>query len=270
MQTIKELYREFTSFEASLFRYSFAFSLLLALAPALTIFAYLFEYAYLDINILIDFISKILPNELIVPYVDFILAKKFTNYISLIVTIGVAFWFASRSIYSLMLINANHEDIDLPKWSIRILSIFVFIFIAILIVIIIFINTKLSAYLPLVASGGMFILFYLLYRSLSFYKKDLMYGVMGGLFATLGILVVAYLFLGIVNHFTSYTTVYGPLASIVVLTLALYVISSIIYFGYCLNVVFDEHKFKGYKYSVYSNLCIKLNNKFMKNKRKLM
>ena len=47
MYKIKCLYREFTSFEGSLFKYSLSFSLLLALAPSLLIFALMFKFAYL-------------------------------------------------------------------------------------------------------------------------------------------------------------------------------------------------------------------------------
>lgn len=55
MYKIKCLYREFTSFEGSLFKYSLSFSLLLALAPSLLIFALMFKFAYLDDTIILNF-----------------------------------------------------------------------------------------------------------------------------------------------------------------------------------------------------------------------
>ena len=62
MYKIKCLYREFTSFEGSLFKYSLSFSLLLALAPSLLIFALMFKFAYLDDTIILNFIMNFIPD----------------------------------------------------------------------------------------------------------------------------------------------------------------------------------------------------------------
>ena len=76
------------------------------------------------------------------------------------------------------------------------------------------------------------------------------------------ILCLASLFITIINHFTSYQDVYGPLASLVTLLLAIYLISCIIYFGYCLNIVFEEDYGKEYrlplKYDKFFALCTRI------------
>ena len=56
MKWIMDLYREFTSFEGSLFKYSLSFSLLLALAPSLLLIAMLFRFAYLPMDIIMKFL----------------------------------------------------------------------------------------------------------------------------------------------------------------------------------------------------------------------
>ncbi|MDE6475235.1 MAG: YihY/virulence factor BrkB family protein [Erysipelotrichaceae bacterium] len=270
MHRIVQLYKEFTSLEGILFIYSLSFSLLLALAPSLIIFVMLFDFAYLSdevIQSIITFIEQMIPQELIGGFIEFLGAQNF-NLIPSIITLCASFWLASRSVYSFMLISANHEEVDVPKWAIRLRAIYLFVVLAILIVAAIIIGSIMKEYLPLVSSIMMFILFTLMYRALSFRKRNLSFGILGGLFCTIAILCVSALFLTIVGRFTSYETVYGPLSSLVTLLLAIYIISGIIYFGFCLNIVFEdtyqqEHllEMKSQKYYAF---CMNIQNKLKK------
>ncbi len=266
LEKLRKLIEHFNSFEGRLFCYSLSFSFLLALAPALTLFVMLFVFFYLDPQIIVEFGSKFVPEEYIQPYVEFLLSKDVVGLLPLLTTLIIALWLASRSIYSFLLISAQHERVDYPKWSIRLKSLLVFLGLCVYLVITIYgvvlIGTWIPALLPL--AGAMVILaaFILFYRTISFEKKELSYGVVGGLFATAAILGVGYLFFYIVNRFTSYSLVYGPLASLVVLLLSIYVISSIIYFGYLLNVVFeDENKLPMYKANWYFGLCVQIHER---------
>ncbi len=278
MNRIIQLYKEFTSLEGSLFIYSLSFSLLLALAPSLIIFVMLFDFAYLPdetIQSIIIFIEQIIPKELIGGFIDFLGTKDF-NLVPSIITLCVSFWLASRSVYSFMLISANHEEVDVPKWAIRIRAIYLFVLLAIIVVGAIIIGSIMKEYLPLVSAVVMFIVFTLMYRALSFRKRNVSFGLLGGLFCTIAILCVSALFLTIVGRFTSYETVYGPLSSLVTLLLAIYIISGIIYFGFCLNIVFeDDYKSESkleMKSQRYYRFCMdlqkKLSNLWKKNKSK--
>ena len=51
-------------------------------------------------------------------------------------------------------------------------------------------------------------------------------------------MIVGIGFIYFIDNYTRYDVLYGPLASIVVLLISIYLISSIIYFGYCLNLEF--------------------------------
>ncbi|MEG0824009.1 MAG: YhjD/YihY/BrkB family envelope integrity protein [Erysipelotrichaceae bacterium] len=268
MRTIRRLFEEFTSFEGSLFKYSMAFSLLLALAPALTVFVMLFSYAYLDVNIITNFFSGFLPSDLIVPFVEYIIAREYTSILSIVVSLVVSFWLASRCIYSFLLINATHEEIPFPKWSIRIKSIILFILLVGGIIGAIIIASLLDGIFPIISSVFMVIIFTLLYRMLSFRKKPLSYGLIGGLFSTCGMLILGYVFIQLVTHYTRYTSIYGPLASLVILMLAMYVISSIIYFGFCLNIVNEEetaYTKSDYKHYYFYDFALKVTN-FLRRK----
>lgn len=68
-----------------------------------------------------------------------------------------------------------------------------------------------------------------------------------------------------VENYTRYNFLYGPLASIMVLLISIYLISSIIYFGYCLNYEYRNSTKKCvYKHKWYYNWCSKLIEKSIK------
>lgn len=242
MGRLKSIYREFTSFEGSLFRYSLSFSLLLALAPSVLILAMLFRYAFLPMDIIMNFVMNFMPSAdvQVLDQIFLFFTNQDYSIASFIVTMSVSFYLASRSIYSFLLINAAHEGVDIPKWSIRVKSIVMFLVLIATLILSIYIGTKLIQYLPIVASVIMLLLMTIMYRSLSFKKRHWSYGIIGAMFSTICIMLLAALFITIVNQFTSYKDVYGPLASLVTLLLAIYLISCIIYFGYCLNIVCED------------------------------
>ncbi len=242
MNRLKCIYDEFTSFEGSLFKYSLSFSLLLALAPSLLIFALLFKYAYLDNGIILDFLINFMPDgnkEMLSQLLQYFTNKNY-SMVSFIITMCASFYLASRSIFSFLLISASHEHVNVPKWSIRIKSIFLFVNLVVIVVAAIFVATNFLELLPLISASIMLMFFYMMYRALSFRKRDWSFGIVGAIFSTISILLLATLFVTVVKHFTSYQDVYGPLASLVTLLLAIYLISCIIYFGFCLNLVVED------------------------------
>lgn len=271
MEKIKALYNEFNSSEGSLFRYALSFSMLLAIAPSLIIFALLFRFAYLDLNDAVMFFFEYLPAGTTIPMLTAFLADE-SNVIPAVTTMFASFWMASRIIYSFLMISANHEDVDVPKFAIRLQSIVLFILSAIGIVIAILVGTQLKEYLPLVSSSAMVILFTLLYRMLSFRKRAILFGLIGALFSTAGILAVAYLYLQIIDTFFHYDTIYGPLGTVVTLLLAIYVIASILYFGFCLNLVLSDYYQKEYllpiKHQGYFMFCDGLLERLIKKIRR--
>lgn len=270
MKKIRSIYSEFTSFEGSLFKYSLSFSLLLALAPSLLLFAMLFRYAYLPIDMILNFVINFLPDtsvEMLDQLFLFFTDKDY-SIVSFIVTVCVSFYLASRSIFSFLLINASHEDVDVPKWSIRIKSIIMFVVMVAFIVLGVYIATIFKQFLPLIAASFMLMMLTGLYRALSFRKRNWCFGMIGGMFSTICIMGLAALFVSIVQNFTSYKDIYGPLAALVTLFLAIYIISCIIYLGYCLNIVFEEdYGNEGslpLKNEAFFYFCIKMNEKVLR------
>ena len=76
-------------------------------------------------------------------------------------------------------------------------------------------------------------------------------------FTSACIVLIGVFFFYIVNHYTRYNALYGPLASLVIMLISIYLISSVIYFGYCLNheygKSFSRRTYKHQKFYDYGN-----------------
>lgn len=249
MAKLKDMILEFFSVESNLFVYSLSFGLLLSLAPSLIIFAMLFKWGKLvDVNVLLNLFQSLhLSGDLQVLVEEIFLEfmNKDYGFIPAISTLCVSFWLASRSVNSFLLISANHEEVNVLKFSIRIQSIVMYIiFVAMLIAGIVLATVLFhivdASVLPLLAVVIMVPVFTLMYRSLSFRKRSLTFGLVGGLFTTSAMILLFYLSFILIHRMITYNRIYGSLASLVALLLVIYIISSIIYLGFLLNLVLEE------------------------------
>lgn len=246
---LKAMIIEFFSSESNLFVYSLSFGLLLSLAPSFIIFAILFKWgSFLDINVVLELFKELhlsvelqaMINEIFMEFLN-----KEYGFLPAISTLIVSFWLASRSINSFLLISANHEKVEVLKFSIRLRSIFLFIiFVGLLIGGIVFATFVYymvdPSLLPLLAALLMVPLFTMMYRSLSFRKRSMTFGLIGGLFTSIALIVLCYLSFIIINQMIRYNRIYGSLASLVALMLVIYIISCTIYLGFLLNLFFEE------------------------------
>lgn len=241
MKKFMQVIRMYLSLEGSLFRYSLSFCLLLALLPTLIIAILLFQNFIFDFQDLLSVLYHFLPEDLLQPFVNYIMDKNFSSIISIIVSLVAAIYIASKSFYSFMMISAAHEEFETRNILLRIKSFMMFVFFlgGIIGTGVIIHFFQIDPYLSY--SVGLMGVFYFLFRALSFEKRPYSYGVVGAIFSTAGIVLVEWGFLTIVKTFTSYQNVYGPLASLVVMFLSIYIVSSIIYFGYCLNQEYGTH-----------------------------
>lgn len=249
MDKLKGMISEFISPDSNLFVYSLSFGLLLSLAPSLIIFATMFRWGtFLDINVLLEMLRGMHLSADLQAQIEGIFAEfmnKDYGVLPAITTLCLSFWLASRSINSFLLISANHEEADVMKFSIRIQSIFMYIvFVAMLIAAILFagfiyhaVDTSL---LPLLAAVIMVPIFSMMYRALSFRKRNLTFGLIGGLFTTTALILLSYLSFILIQQMIRYDQIYGSLASLVALLLVIYIISCIIYLGFLLNLVFED------------------------------
>lgn len=249
MDKLRDMLSEFTSSESNLFVYSLSFGLLLSLAPSLIIFAMLFKWGkFLDVNVILEMLRGLhLSAELQIQVEDIFaefMSKEY-GFIPAITTLVFSFWLASRSVNSFLLISANHEKVDVMKFSIRVQSIAMFvIFVALLIAGVLFATFIYRivdpSLLPLLAALLMVPIFTIMYRALSFRKRNLTFGLIGGLFTTTAMILLFYLSFILINRMISYNRIYGSLASLVALLLVFYIISCVIYFGFLLNLIYED------------------------------
>lgn len=267
MKQLVRVFQQFTSFEGNVFRYSLAFSLLLAFAPGIIFCVAIFMAFYLDPLIIIEYGTRFLPKDYLIPFVEYVLESSSFS-LGFIITTLIALWLASKSIYSFLLINAKVERIPYPNWSIRLRSLGVFLILIFYIVIVVYAMSLLTYYFPLLLPFAsilaILIGFVMFYRSISFEKKEWIYGWIGGSFASVAICGIAVALFYIIDNFTRTSIIYGPLASFVVLLISIYVISSVIYLGFLLNIAFEKGEASGrYKGAWFYRPCMRLHQRLV-------
>lgn len=229
---------EFMSQEGRLFRYSLSYCFLLALLPTLIVIVMLFQNNIIDIHTILPVIYQYLPQDILEPFIEYVMSKDYHTITSMLIAFIASSYLASNSFYSFMLISANHEEFDTYGILIRMKAIVLFICFVMAISAVAIATHLLEINFFIVVGCGLLVVFYFFYRTLSFQKQPICYGLYGAVFTTVAIIIVGFLFFYIIKDFTSYQNIYGPLASLATLLLSIYVVSSIIYFGYCINIVF--------------------------------
>lgn len=232
---ISHLIARFNSFEGTIFVSCFAYSLLLGFTPVLLVLVLIFTRLLLPIEQLTQFLTQFIPPDFIQPFIEFILNNNSQDFLALLVFTIIGFWIASRSLYSFLLISASQDEVDYPSWFVRMLSLFIFVFLFALCFLLVLCSqlfySKIIYFQPFI----LFIGFCLFYRFLAFRAYCFSDVYKGAIFATLGISLLGGLFFFVIDNFTTYQSVYGPMYSLVILLLSLYIISSIIYLGFCIN-----------------------------------
>lgn len=257
MKKIKCVILKFISRQGNLFRYSSSFCMLLGLLPSLIILLKLFQKEILNNPNIVNILYWYLPEVLISPFVEYVLTKQYNTYLSLIISMIISIYLASNGCYSFILIAMDDENFVTYKILIRIKAVFLFVTLVVGLLLIVFVNYFFNNYFIL--GMGFFILFYFFYRFLSFKKHDFKYGIIGAFFTCSGLILVGMGYTFYIENYTRYNFLYGPLASIMVLLISIYLISSIIYFGYCLNYEYNNStKAHIYKHMWYYNRCYKL------------
>lgn len=248
IQHIFKAILECTSQEGRIFRYSLSYCLLLALFPSLIIIVIMFQNGLIDMDIILGLIYQFVPQTFIEPFIEYVVDKDYVNGLSSTIALLVSCYMASNSFYSFMLISAKEEEFKTYGFLIRIKSVLVFSLFISIGVVVTYIISYSSIAGSLLSIIEIFIVLYMFYRTLSFAKRCVWYGLPGALFSSVAIVIVGAIFFELIKVFTSYHNIYGPLAGFAIALLAIYVVASIIYFGYCLNNAYDsECQITGYK-----------------------
>lgn len=242
IKKLKYIWKLFSSDLSQLFVSAFAYSLLLSLAPLLIVFVLLLTQFAIDFDILTGLISAYLPADIVVDFINYLQTNSSQEFLSLFVLLVVSFWLSSKAAHSILRYSTNLENVDLPAWRLRLLAIYqqiVFVFTIVLSVALVSF-TNVDFYLVVIII--MFIGFLVYYRNLSITHRSVRYHWAGALLTTFLLSLMGIFFYTYINNFTRYESLYGPMASLMVILLSIYLISLIIHFGFLLNFVLNNEE----------------------------
>lgn len=250
----KQLLKMMTSYEGTLFTYAFAYSIIAGIAPFLII-AVVFIGGYIyPVDQLIMFLQRYVPADLVVPFVEYLSGSSIDNLWLIISLLVVSVWVASKSIYSFLLLSSEQDGLSVYHFLLRLLAMVYFVLIILGIGVMIFV----LGYFPIANSFALpFVIlafFILFYRLLSFKYTAFKDVILGSIFSSVTLSLLGRLFFNYINQYSNYQTIYGPLASLMILLISGFIIAWVIYCGYCINYVFrdqsSEPKQKDYLLSI--------------------
>lgn len=229
-----------SSNEGTLFSYAFAYSLIVGLAPLIIIAVVFIANFVFSVEQIISVLSRFIPADLIVPFINYISISDTSNLLLVIPLISVSIWVASKSFYSFLLLASEDDGLKLPKMLLRVLSVFYFVIFVVALLAVGFLVSFVPFSTELILPGILFIFFLFFYRILSFNQISLLQLFYGAGFSSIALMLVGQFFFFYINSFTNYENIYGPLASFMILLISAWVISWVIFVGYCINIVFGK------------------------------
>lgn len=230
-----------------------AFFILLSLVPIITLCGFGAGVFNINMDTFIDMLDKFIPGgaEVLVPYID-------GNTIDL--KLGIIFiwmfYLASNGCNTVIVISNQIYGINKSNWiKRRIKAIFMTFAIVLLIIFLLIVpvfgnklvevfatfnmGDTLYKVLKLIKGPLTWLLLFVFIRGLYEVSPDRVRKTShlntGALFATLGVVVVTYIYGIFANNMTSYNIFYGALSNIAILMLWLYFVSFVFVIGLCLN-----------------------------------
>lgn len=240
LEKVKEVVARVGSNEGTLFTYAFAYSLIVGLAPFIII-AVVFVGTYVfTIDQVMGLLARYVPSDLIEPFVTYISHSDLTNVSLLITLLTVSVWVASKSIYSFLLLSSEEDGFDLSHVFLRFLSVVYFVIFVVALIALGFVISFVPLPTTYILPGFLFFFFLFFYRILSFNHIRLSQLVLGSAFTSIALVAVGNFFFIYINSFSNYESIYGPLASFMIVLISTWIISWVVFVGYCINTVFGK------------------------------
>ena len=233
-----DAYKMVKSHEGTLFVYAFSYSLITGIAPFLIIAVVIASTFLLDVNAMIDMISHFIPADLIEPFISYVKDSNFSDFILLVSLSSVSFWVASKSVYSFLLESSRIDEIKIRSIVLRAISVLYFLIIIVGGLSVMVLLNYLPPYNYITVPLLLWLMMMSFYRLISFRFSSFSDVYMGSALATSGLIVLGKIFFIYINDYSNYRTIYGPLSSLMILLISCYFISLVVYYGFCVNVVF--------------------------------
>jgi len=259
------LWQEVRDLRISLHAANTGFFLILSLFPALVLLLSILRYTPLNVHSLLRFLEGIIP-EALLPEAELLVVSTYESTTGTVVSLSAAtaLWSASRGIYGLIIgLNTIYRVTEKRSFlQVRMLSVlytFAFLLVLLLTLVLHVFGTGILEwmagssipcfrFLAGVVDLRFFLLVFLqtalfsaMFMALPNRKNSLGDSLPGAFLASIGWLVFSHLFSLYVEHFPTYSRIYGSVYAVALSMLWLYFCISIVFYGGILNRILMDH-----------------------------
>ena len=240
---LRYLYKLYTHPQGALVRNCLAFSALMALAPSIALLSIASLFFLQDTLQLQTNLAAIIPEPIVEVFIHAGLNSVSMAFLPFLLSIGISVFTASRGFYATILSFRIFNQAKVNPIIITIQSLLATILFIGLTVLVIFFNTIIHLIFPALSYAVNLLLslfffhligavFFILTSSPMKRYREIMYGAWT---FGVGIALMGSLFFFYINNFTNYQDIYGSIAGFLILILAMYWLSCLIYFCFCVN-----------------------------------
>ncbi len=259
------LWQQVRDLRISLHAANTGFFLILSLFPALVLLLSILRYTPLDVHSLLRFLEGIIP-EALLPEAELLIVSTYENTTGAVVSLSAvtALWSASRGIFGLItglntIYRVNEHRSFLQVRLLSVLYTFAFLLVLLLTLLLHVFGTGLLEWMAgssipffRFLSGVVDLRFFLLvflqtalfsamFMALPNRRNSLGDSLPGAFLASIGWLVFSHLFSLYVEHFPTYSRIYGSVYAVALSMLWLYFCISIVFYGGILNRILMDN-----------------------------
>lgn len=260
MSRLKVLWKMYTNQDSVIFQLGFAYSILLSLIPLLVIFVVLFNRFALNTEALIEIFGQFIETNLLASFIKFFNAENSGELLSLIILLIISINLGSRAFITYLYLTQRIEETKYKWWFLKLRALLGLITFVVVFTISLYLATRFSLNNSLVQFMISIVSLLILYRGLALEHRSIKNLYKGALISGVGLYLMTYGLYYFFNNLFNYKSIYGPLASLMVLFLSIYILAKIIHLGYCINYVYRDRNAEPKGFMLYEWVEGKLTN----------
>ena len=246
MHFIITIIKQYFKPESSLIRNSISFAILMSIIPLIALLSIASLHLIESTEWIKELLSGFIPIHIIQEIINVGLHTRDLGFLSFIVTLGISYYTASRSFYSIIIAFSYEEVDNHPTILYTIHSLLAPLAFIILIMITISANSIIKIMIPtlpiilnsLITMVLYIILALIFFTIISYPRHHIKDIIPGTLTFSICLTILSNLFFFYINNFTNYNDIYGSLASIMIILLAIKLISSILHICHIINEMY--------------------------------
>lgn len=236
--------KEYFNPEGSLIRNSISFAIFMSTIPLIAITTVISIKIIQSTNWIIELLAGFIPISIINELIDVGLNTNNLGFIPFLVSIIISYYSASRGFYSIIVAFSYSQDKE-ESISLTLQSIIAPIIFITLLIILISINSAIKLLIPnisFILNATLSLTLYILLSMIFFITtnplKPIKKLLPGATFFAISLTIISNLFFIYINNFANYQDIYGSLASIMIVTLSIKIVSSTLFIAHIINKYF--------------------------------